>query len=200
MGRPRRRAVNLLPEGLRAWDGVSRHQQFHPDLFAQRRRPEHGGAAAQSHAAGTWSQSRFRADLRRPLTFTIDGVAHPTGLNATASVNENVAANPTQVILHPQATDPISTHLTYEAENLAGIRGQRHGPWHPCAEPGRVVHLRAKCGFLRDRHDPLHREGRPVPHERRFHHHGHHQSRGRGGGGRQFGGDRRSPRQRHKSQ
>ena len=68
MGRPRRRAVNLLPEGLRAWDGVSRHQQFHPDLFAQRRRPERGGAAAQSHAAGTRSQSRSRADLRRPST------------------------------------------------------------------------------------------------------------------------------------
>jgi hypothetical protein len=48
MGRPRRRAVNLLPEGLRAWDGVSRHQQFHPDLFAQRRRPERGGAAARA--------------------------------------------------------------------------------------------------------------------------------------------------------
>jgi VCBS repeat-containing protein len=54
------------------------------------------------------------------VAFTIDGVAHPTGLNTTASVNENVAANPTQVILHPQATDPISSHLTYEAENLQG--------------------------------------------------------------------------------
>jgi hypothetical protein len=46
------------------------------------------------------------------VAFTIDGVAHPTGLNTTASVNENVTANPTQVILHPQATDPISSHLT----------------------------------------------------------------------------------------
>jgi hypothetical protein len=34
MGRPRRRAVNLLPEGFPARNGVSRHQQFHPDLFA----------------------------------------------------------------------------------------------------------------------------------------------------------------------
>jgi VCBS repeat-containing protein len=63
------------------------------------------------------------------VAFTIDGVAHPTGLNTTASVNENVTANPTQVILHPQATDPISSHLTYEAENLQGsaANGTAHG-------------------------------------------------------------------------
>jgi VCBS repeat-containing protein len=54
------------------------------------------------------------------VAFTIDGVVHPTGLNTTASVNQSSAGNPTQVILHPQATDPISTHLTYEAENLEG--------------------------------------------------------------------------------
>jgi VCBS repeat-containing protein len=55
-----------------------------------------------------------------PVTFTIDGVVHPTGLNSTAGVNENVAGQSSQVILHPQATDSISTHLTYEAQNLQG--------------------------------------------------------------------------------
>jgi VCBS repeat-containing protein len=54
------------------------------------------------------------------VTFTIDGVVHPTGLNSTASVNETVAGKSSQVILHPLATDSISTHLTYEAQNLQG--------------------------------------------------------------------------------
>ena len=63
------------------------------------------------------------------VTFTIDGVVHPTGVNTTASVNENVATNPTQVILHPQATDSISTHLTYQAQDLQGsaANGTTHG-------------------------------------------------------------------------
>ena len=50
-------------------------------------------------------------------------------MNTTASVNENVATNPTQVILHPQATDSISTHLTYQAQDLQGsaANGTTHG-------------------------------------------------------------------------
>ena len=63
------------------------------------------------------------------VAFTIDGVAHPTGLNTTASVNENVTANPTQVILHPQATDPISSHLTYTLDTALLVSGSHtsHG-------------------------------------------------------------------------
>ena len=54
------------------------------------------------------------------VDFTIDGVTHPTGQDASASVSESLPTHATQIILHPQATDPISSHLTYEAENLQG--------------------------------------------------------------------------------
>ena len=103
MGRPRGRAVNLLPEGFSYRDGLSRHQKFYADVFAQRRQSERGGAAAQSNAAGSVAVP-VQGGASTTVTFTIDGVVHPTGVNTTASVNENVATNPTQVILHPQAT------------------------------------------------------------------------------------------------
>jgi VCBS repeat-containing protein len=57
------------------------------------------------------------------VAFTIDGVAHPTGQDATASVSESLPVHATQIVLHPQATDPISSHLTYSAENLQGSSG-----------------------------------------------------------------------------
>src|SRR5262249_32825217 len=49
------------------------------------------------------------------INFTIDGSTHPIGQNTTASVNQSSADNPAQVVLPPQATDSISTHLTYAA-------------------------------------------------------------------------------------
>jgi hypothetical protein len=66
MGRPRRRAVNLLPEGLPAWDGISRPQQFHPDVFAQRGRSERQRCSPIKRCR-IRSRSRSRADLRRLL-------------------------------------------------------------------------------------------------------------------------------------
>jgi VCBS repeat-containing protein len=132
------------------------------------------------------------------VAFTIDGVAHPTGLNTTASVNENVAANPTQVILHPQATDPISSHLTYTLDTALLVSGSHTSHGTVVSIGDGTFTYTPDAGFYGT--DTIHFIARAVPRERRFHHHGHHQSRGSGGGGRQFGDDRRSARQRHKSQ
>ena len=62
------------------------------------------------------------ANASTAVTFTIDGSAHPTGQNGTAIVNENLPVNPTQSVSGQlQATDPISTNLTYTAANPSGV-------------------------------------------------------------------------------
>jgi VCBS repeat-containing protein len=81
------------------------------------------------------------------VDFTIDGVTHPTGQDASVSVSESLPTHTTQIILHPQATDPISSHLTYSAENLQGSSGNSTGHGTVVANPDGSFTYTPNAGF-----------------------------------------------------
>src|SRR5262249_14248896 len=58
------------------------------------------------------------------VTFTINGSAHPVGQNATANVNENLGGNQAHSVGgQVSATDPISTHLTFQSASGGASHG-----------------------------------------------------------------------------